>query len=366
MKNQVSIPALVSEMSNDINNFKIDVPTAKGVDVQKLIDGDKSPMFVTLEVANEGVSGNHRRYSREVIKSITKQINDSKPEAYEGHVKEEDRGTSRPKPVTLWIGAIAKEVQGKLRIFAKGYVMPYAKELKQYLSAAKASSKKIAVSVYGQAKAVWDNLEKVYDLSEFSLESVDWARPGAEGLPGLGFFHLASEMKGDVIMNREELIKDLKAGELEEFNSKLVSEMREATRKDIEFNIEKRIKRENVNKMSVVSEQLGTEDPKKAVSVISEMRSELQALRRSEADHTIDDVLIDKIPNKSARKIIRPMIISEMKNNYTKDNAVSVTDKVLKSDETKTIIKEMTTVTRLIRPIVNNKSQKKVNKFTTN
>lgn len=363
-KNLVSIAATISEMSPTMDGFKIEVPVASGVDVNKLVEGDKDPMFVTIEVVNEGVSRSGRRYSRSVVESIANQINELKPEAYEGHLKESDRATARPKPVTLWIGAVTKEVKGKLRTFAKGYVMPYASELKQYLKAAKASGKQVAVSVYGQAKAVWDSLEKVYDLSDFNLESIDWARSGAEGVPSLGYLHLASEMKGDDIMTREEIIKDLKSGELDQFNPKLVSEMREETRKDLESNIKKRLERELASETAVIAEQLGAKDSDGALKVISEMQTELQALRRTVGESIIDNALIEKVPNKRARTIIRSLIISEMRDNFSKDNVVEVSGKVLRSEETKAIIKEMTTFATTISPVEDNKNKEPGRRFT--
>jgi hypothetical protein len=67
--------------------------------------------------------------------------------------------------------------------------------LKQYLKAAKASGKRVAVSVYGQAEQIWDNVKKTYDIQKFDLESIDWARPGSEGVVGSGYLSVASEMK---------------------------------------------------------------------------------------------------------------------------------------------------------------------------
>jgi len=112
--NFVSFSGTVSEMGTE-KDLKIDVPFAKGVDVEKLTEGDKNPLFVTIEALNTTISRSNRRYTPEVIKEIAEQINSIKPDAYEGHLSESERATKRPKPKTIWLGATVKEVEGKLR-----------------------------------------------------------------------------------------------------------------------------------------------------------------------------------------------------------------------------------------------------------
>jgi hypothetical protein len=127
--NRVQITGTVAEMASKVNNLKIEVPFAQGVDIEKLIKGDKNPLFVTIEAVNDSVSKSKRRYTPEVIADIAKQINENKPDGYDGHLKDEDRAFVRPKSQTIWLGAIVKNIEGKARLFIKGYVFPYAKEL---------------------------------------------------------------------------------------------------------------------------------------------------------------------------------------------------------------------------------------------
>lgn len=52
----ITEPAIVKEMNSD-GMGEIDVPVDKTI-ISELSDGDKDPMFVTIEVINEGVSRN--------------------------------------------------------------------------------------------------------------------------------------------------------------------------------------------------------------------------------------------------------------------------------------------------------------------
>jgi len=167
----ITIEGTLAEMSID-NKFDIKVPTAKGVDIKALMEGDDDPMFVVVEALNDGVSANNRSYSIETVESVAEQINSLKPDAYQGHLRDEDRPFANPDSKTIWVGAKVLTVDGKKRLFVKGYVLPYAKELKQYLRAAKAVGKKVAVSIYGTAKELV-NSSGIREVLNFKLESID-------------------------------------------------------------------------------------------------------------------------------------------------------------------------------------------------
>lgn len=362
-KNFVSLSGTVSEMGTD-KDLKIDVPLAKGVDIEKLTEGDQSPMFVTIEALNTTVSRSNRRYTPEVIQEIARQINSIKPDAYEGHLAESERDTKRPKPQTIWLGAAVKEIEGKLRLFVKGYILPYAEELKQYLKAAKAAGKKVAVSIYGQAKQTWNDLIKAYDISDFHLESIDWARAGAEGVPTLGYLALTSEMRGEELTNREDIIKDLTLSEVEELNPTVVSEMKDKLSQEIRETVQAELKADIDSELVTVKEMLGVDDKARISEVVKEMVGELAELRRKVADAYIDDSLEKRVQNKAARAILKGMIVKEMGSEYNLDVIAEIVSNVIKSDEGKAIVAEMSEVKRVVTPTVDNRSQGGGRKYT--
>jgi hypothetical protein len=224
---------IVKEMVTGNKIGKIEVPFAKNVDIKKLTKGDKNPLFVTVEALNPTISENGKIWTEEIINNVAEQIMEKRPDAYQGHLKEEDRDSVSPTAKTIWIGAAVKNIAGKPRLFIKGYVLPYAKQLKQYLKVAKAAGKKVAVSVYGKGIQIWNQAKKAYDMQEFNLESIDWARPGAEGVPGTGYLGLASEMKGEKTMNRADVIKSTTISEMKTENPELLKKYKTKVQKKI-------------------------------------------------------------------------------------------------------------------------------------
>lgn len=364
----VSIPGRISEMAGSYKDLQIDVPFAPGVDIKEITKNDKEPLFVTLEVLHEGVSKNNRRYSKEVIRSIAEQINEIKPDAYEGHLKEEDRATKRPKPKTLWLGATTKEVDGKLRLFAKGYILPYAKDLKQYLKAAKAASKKVAVSIYGQAKAIWNSLDNVYDLSNFVLESIDWARSGAEGVPSLGYLKLTSEMEGDGIENREDIISKLTVGEVKKFNPDLISEIKEMVKDEVSNDIDDKINEEANNAIekgfSMIKEMVGVEKSEEIPATIKEMINEINDLRKENTENYVDKVINERVKGNAVRSLVKILVVKELNGKYNKEDIDNVISDVIKSDKVKEIISEITSSTKLVTPTIDNRKSGEGRKYT--
>lgn len=354
--NFVSFSGTVSEMGTE-KDLKIDVPFAKGVDVEKLTEGDKNPLFVTIEALNTTISRSNRRYTPEVIKEIAEQINSIKPDAYEGHLSESERATKRPKPKTIWLGATVKEVEGKLRLFVKGYVLPYAKDLRGYLKAAKAAGKKVAVSIYGQAKQVWDSAVKAYDISDFHLESIDWARSGAEGVPTLGYLELTSEMKEDKLMDREDIVKNLTLNEIETLNPTIVSEMKDKISEEIKAGLEKN------DELVSLQEMLGVKDGE-IKEVVGEMIDELYELRKNAAYSYIDKALSEKIQNKVARSVLKTMVVKEMGEEYNLERVAEIVSDVIKSEEGKAIVSEMAEKRTVVTPTIDNRRNSETRKYT--
>lgn len=329
---------IISEMSSDVG---VDVPFAIGVDIKELTKDDDDPLFVTVEALNPQISRNKRIWSEDIIKDVAKQILSKKPDAYKGHLKEADRDSASPTAQTIWLGATMKNMDGKLRLFIKGYVMPYAKELKQYLRAAKAAGKRVSVSVYGEALQKWNSVKKAYDMLQFNLESIDWARPGSEGVPGTGFLQLASEMsKGDEIMDREDVIKSVTVSEMKSINEGLYKEIRQEGEVDAKNAIVQEMQTkidEAEAKAKEFSDAL-PEGVEKTPSVIQEMVSSHNSLLESYLGGQIES----KVSSKGVRSIVNRQVVSEMAGQFrTKALVDAMLEKVLSSEEVKCIVQEM-------------------------
>lgn len=337
----ITEPAIVKEMTADAVG-KLDVP----IDAQLITDiseGDKDPMFVTIEVINEGVSRNGRAYDKKTIESLAEQINAKKPDGYYGHLTDDERKTKYPEPQTIWLGAKVTEVKGKTRLFAKGYVLPEAKTLRSYLKKAKAAGKNVAVSVYGLAKVAKDTANNVMRVQSMALESIDWARPGSEGVLNMGLFSVTSEMMDNISsdkgveMDRVEVLKSTTVDELKELNPAVVTEMvNEATQK-VEAESEA-----IVSEMADVRTVLALEDSASVVDVVKEMQSQIN-------DYNLDAQLRHKVESPNARLVVKQLVISEMANGTTVDEAV---DNVLGSETGQAVIQEMLDIAPKVAPKV--------------
>lgn len=286
-------------------------------------EGDSNPLFVTMNIATEGVSKNGRHYSREVIQAMADQINAEPVDGNNGHLSDAERATKRPDPVALWLGARTVEKNGKLHLYAKGYIMPEERKLRSYLTKAKAVGKNVAVSVFGMAKqAVYDQAQKAYSLVGFALQSIDFARSKSEGIPNDGTLILASEMvndKEDTNVNRVETIQSLKVDELREHNPDLVAEMEASATTGLV----------PVSEMEAITNVVG----ENAAEAVAEMARENRELK-------LDRELQDKVKVRGARPALREMVIAEMEavENTADLNVSEMVANVLAGDEAKAII----------------------------
>jgi len=326
-KKIVDIPnGIVQEMSKKYTGGNIEVPLASGVDLDQLLKNDDDPMFVTIDALSDTISGNKRRWTSDELHRIAEQVTSKKPDGYQGHLKAEDRSSKAPDAVTMWLGAKVANHDGKQHLFIKGYVLPRAAQFKDYLRRASAAGKNVAVSVYGQAMEVWNDSLNAFEVKNFVLESIDWARPGSEGVPNSGYMKITAEMNdndgGDPV-DKVEVLKATTVSEMQEHNPSVVQELQEA------------------GKSAIVSEMataLGLEDSSEIVKVVSEMKAANDTLNTQVAENEVDKILGNKVPNVSARKMLRKQVIGEMAGTTDLKVVQETVEAVLKSEEGQAVV----------------------------
>jgi hypothetical protein len=331
--------AIIAEMSSDGSDMNVPVDAAL---LKNVVDANKDddPLFVTIEALNEGTSANKRNYTKAVIENIAQQVNEKHVDGYRGHLTDAERATKTPEAQTIWLGAVTKMIDGKMRLFVKGYVLPYAKNLRHYLRTAQAASKKVAVSITGLG-VMTKLADGTMDMSDFGLESIDWARPGAEGVPTSGRFVLASEMHNvnindeEINMTLEDALKSAKVDDLKKYNPELVTEMvtEAVTDKETELAEAQTV----VTEMTAIRETLGIEKDADVSKAVSEMI-------KVNMDQELDRQLTVKVKNTEARKVIREMTAPKMAVGV---NVSEMVDEVLKTDEAKAIVREMAAVPKI-------------------
>jgi 2'-5' RNA ligase len=214
--------AAISEMARItdslvVGEFKGSYPQIANypeVNVAELTAGDADPMFVILPVAEDDTtSGNGRFYSREFVAELAKQMKDKRPIANLGHLSDDERATKFPLPAAHWIGAIQ---QGKV-LWGKAYIPPG--EVREMVRRMKASSAKLATSIYGTGNVEWDTKRGAWAVSadSFILESIDFAPAERAGVSSLARVpETVKEMAEDkpVTVDKNQVISELTAADV--------------------------------------------------------------------------------------------------------------------------------------------------------
>lgn len=343
----------VSEMASDSEASKagIIVPIAEGVDLDSLTANDEDPLFVTIDALKPGRSENKRNYSLSEIRKIAKQVLELKPNGYLGHLSEEEKATKYPDPVVIWIGATVAKYKGEDRLFIKGYVLPKHDKFRDYLKRALATGTNIAVSIFGQAFQKWNNETKGYDISEFDLESIDFARSGAEGMANAGFMQLTAEMnqQGDD-MTREEVLQSVTVAEMKDINPGFVEQVENEATKGLKA---------TVSEMSSVLGVQETDDLKEA---IAEMQSQNGELQHKVAGYVVDRELGQGVPSVAAREMVKKTILSEMTDYSSEEVVKSFVSEMLSSERVKAMVAQASP-SLLVGGGEDNREQVKVSKW---
>lgn len=194
MASEEGITGVVFEGVGSLRGSYPDVPFAKGVDDKALIEGDVSPMFLTLPIAKVGaVSRNNRRYSLENVKAIQDAIQNSKPGGIKGHLRSEDRAHVFNIPSIVWVGEHLDEAQ---TLWGKAYILPHANDVREYARVMKATNGEMGTSIYGTGTET-AGADGIADVLNLKTENIDLAHPSRVGVPITAAVpKVTSEMEG--------------------------------------------------------------------------------------------------------------------------------------------------------------------------
>lgn len=321
------------------------IQLAEGVDLAELTKGDKDPLFVTVEVIHEGVSRNNKYYDRSIIEELCKQILSKKPNAYQGHLDVSEMNNKNPDAKTIWIGAGLKEVDGKLALFAKGYLLPKDTKFKDYMRRAVAAGKRLPVSIFAMSNQVYDSVKKVYRIVGLSLQSIDWAREFAEGVPSLtGTALLTTEMSEFNLLNNLEMDYDkITLKDLKDNRPDIVSE--------IESNVKStQVVAEMASSLNV-SEEVLVETVQNQGKELSNLKGIVAETRKSQARTVVEKVLLENISDDAVRLVVETEVNKNLDNvltemaqesNLDENKIKEVVTEQLKTDEVKALLRRKT------------------------
>lgn len=188
-----------------------DIPVAPGVDLAELKALDPDPVFVTLPVIPKVgmVSKNGLLYDDALVSSVEQQINNKRPGGIFGHLKDADRSTAFPIPEGMWLGARREGDQ----LWAKAYIPPGA--AREHIKRLKAVGGQISTSIYGKGDYEPTKQAGVRRLTNFDLESLDFAPPQRAALGHGAVPIVTSEFQQEnPDMDKQQLIAELTVGDI--------------------------------------------------------------------------------------------------------------------------------------------------------
>lgn len=149
-----------------------DIPTAPGVDIDAIKDGDKNSLEIVVEVPSSK-SKRGWDYKPQAIKDIVDHVNVHTLSGFLGHQKQENLETEFPTPVAHWVGASWDD--NKKAGYFRGVIDPAAENLKRWIRAKRVKE----VSIYGIPKLKQSSGEtSVVGYKPLSIDFVPIGRPG--------------------------------------------------------------------------------------------------------------------------------------------------------------------------------------------
>lgn len=230
---ELQATARVVEMAGD--GETINVPVDPRIDVGVLTADDPSPMFVNLEVIRTGTSvGNRRFYNAQVVRQISEMI--PGVQGYLGHPDPSKVGFEFREPHCIFVGSMVQEMQEGgvpvTRTLAKAYIFK-SSPLREWIPKSIAAGNPMTVSINGTGDVARDTVNNILHVQSMStLDSIDWANPGTQGMPTAQVLSVVSEMNkgGKTMADLGEVLKGITIAELNTHNPVLVNQIQEGAK----------------------------------------------------------------------------------------------------------------------------------------
>jgi len=187
------IKGVLSEAQHALRGDYPDVPLAEGVNLAELTEGDDNPMFITLPIAFVATSRNQVNYAEKDVIRIVNAVNTRNVVGNLGHLPEWERPYTFDIPPLRWVGATYNA--DTRTAWGKAYVLPTARDVRDYIRASKGANAEIGTSIYGYADV---DIDGNIVGETLVLENIDLAHPMRLGMPMAGRIpHITQETMKD-------------------------------------------------------------------------------------------------------------------------------------------------------------------------
>lgn len=215
----------------------INVPIDPRIDIGVITADDYDPMFVNIEIIRNQKSDNNRRYNLNAVREVCGLV--PGVQGFLGHPDPNKKGFAFREPQSIYVGSMLQELgKGITRVVAKAYLFKNSK-LREWVPKSIAAGNPLTVSVYGKGDGI-KSVDGTLDIVHFSsLDSIDWANPGTQGMSTSKAMTVVSEMQdgenennnnnngdeGGVKVERNEIVQGVNISELKAFNPGLVDQV---------------------------------------------------------------------------------------------------------------------------------------------
>jgi hypothetical protein len=341
---------VVSEMASGADSLvSLDKET-----IERVTDGDADPKFAVF-VIESGWSKSHRLWDVPVFDSVHEQISGAQGSSdpivgYLGHIRPDDDPYAFPEIQFHWLRSAVKRAGNKARIFTKAYVLPDT-QARYYLKKGLAKT----VSWAGQAEQI--PFQKGVRVSDFTLDSIDLARPRKAGMSARLVGALTSEMSIGGVEVKPEEIAALSANELRAHAPGLVKQIEEDATKPLsdkvsEMEGEAAALKPEAEIAPELRKMLGLAEDADPIEAVTKLLEEAKRVGTGLKERILDQALAKKfkdVKDQSMLSLIRRTLVGEMSDvtlsgdDEKDEKAISemINDTIDKDSDLKVLVSEM-------------------------
>ncbi len=332
------------------------VPLPKAM-IEEIQESDNDPRFATF-VIESGWSRSKRFWGEDIFRKAQEQIEESSMGepivGYLGHIRPENDPFDFPDIQFHWLKSKLQMAGDKARLFVKAHVLPDTKA-RYYLS------KKLARTVSWRGPVSQIPFQHGVKIRDFTLESIDLARPRAAGMSARMVGGLTSEMEERTDEGRNDVKPDeiaaLQENELRAHNAGLVTSIETAAAKPhldkvSEMSTEVETLKPQADLIPEIRKLFGMKEDADVLEVLSNVVQTMKQAGQTVVDGLLDKVLEKKFTDSKTRGLVRRVLVGEMRSNESfeptgdaeKDEAKiaeMVNEIVDKDDDLKEMVSEM-------------------------
>ena len=323
-----------------------DIPTAPGIDIAELTQGDNDPFFVTLPIGRVNAESRYQRvYDEEFVNELARQAVDRRATGILGHLSAEDIRNYRFPPEAIhWVGV---QRQNDM-LWGKGYMPPGPdrERVRRY----KALGKPMATSIFAKMTFERDRttgklraLANTLDLHQIDLGPVERA-----GVPELGAVPIITaemdnnEVEDISMTDRVQVIREMSVDDVD----LIPRPVREAI-------ITAQDPPEEVDMVRELYEVLDLPQTGDVVETVKGLLTDREQTRQQLVDQRIRELVAD-IKTDGTREVVTELILA--KGPATPDEAKTYYDEIVGRDSVKHLL--ATEVREMMGPNQTTRTQK--------